>query len=148
MIFFFKQKTADEMRISDWRSDVCSSDLAFDNRPANADRGNRRPDRRSFGAVLERAARHETECALRHRRADRAGVARGIVNEAIDPDPGVRSDRDAGLVEQPPLGHAGGTGYDIVADRASLTHLVLVHYRVRRAALWRASGRGSSWRSG
>src|SRR3546814_8664666 len=26
-IFFFKQKTAYEMRISDWRSDVCSSDL-------------------------------------------------------------------------------------------------------------------------
>src|SRR3546814_3477877 len=27
--FFFKQKTAYEMRISDWSSDVCSSDLAF-----------------------------------------------------------------------------------------------------------------------
>src|SRR3546814_10972422 len=26
-MFFFKQKTADEMRISDWSSDVCSSDL-------------------------------------------------------------------------------------------------------------------------
>src|SRR3546814_2867343 len=25
---FFKKKTADEMRISDWSSDVCSSDLA------------------------------------------------------------------------------------------------------------------------
>src|SRR3546814_2185424 len=29
MIFFFKQKTAYEMRISDWSSDVCSSDLAM-----------------------------------------------------------------------------------------------------------------------
>src|SRR3546814_3957883 len=27
MIFFFKQKTAYELRISDWSSDVCSSDL-------------------------------------------------------------------------------------------------------------------------
>src|SRR3546814_9793537 len=27
MVFFFKQKTAYEMRISDWSSDVCSSDL-------------------------------------------------------------------------------------------------------------------------
>src|SRR3546814_6476881 len=27
--FFFKQKTADEMRISDWSSDVCSSDLGL-----------------------------------------------------------------------------------------------------------------------
>src|SRR3546814_19875003 len=31
---FFKQKTAYEMRISDWSSDVCSSDLSeFTNRP-------------------------------------------------------------------------------------------------------------------
>src|SRR3546814_3634966 len=28
--FFFKQKTAYEMRISDWSSDVCSSDLHAD----------------------------------------------------------------------------------------------------------------------
>src|SRR3546814_6023136 len=28
-VFFFKQKTAYEMRISDWSSDVCSSDLAL-----------------------------------------------------------------------------------------------------------------------
>src|SRR3546814_13275108 len=29
-VFFFKQKTAYEMRISDWSSDVCSSDLPWD----------------------------------------------------------------------------------------------------------------------
>src|SRR3546814_5606704 len=29
LFFFFKQKTAYEMRISDWSSDVCSSDLLF-----------------------------------------------------------------------------------------------------------------------
>src|SRR3546814_16031669 len=28
-VFFFKQKTAYEMRISDWSSDVCSSDLTL-----------------------------------------------------------------------------------------------------------------------
>src|SRR3546814_952763 len=27
LVFFFKQKTAYEVRISDWSSDVCSSDL-------------------------------------------------------------------------------------------------------------------------
>src|SRR3546814_10889391 len=32
LFFFFKQKTAYEMRISDWSSDVCSSDLS---RPSN-----------------------------------------------------------------------------------------------------------------
>src|SRR3546814_1615819 len=41
--FFFKQKTAYEMRISDWSSDVCSSDL--------------QGIRRSFGARLLREIR-------------------------------------------------------------------------------------------
>src|SRR3546814_7968462 len=37
VVFFFKQKTAYEMRISDWSSDVCSSDLTeFDVIPAAA----------------------------------------------------------------------------------------------------------------
>src|SRR3546814_17654301 len=39
MFFFFKQKTAYEMRISDWSSDVCSSDLQA--AEAVAHRGNR-----------------------------------------------------------------------------------------------------------
>src|SRR3546814_6490818 len=30
VFFFFKQKTAYEMRISDWSSDVCSSDLPLE----------------------------------------------------------------------------------------------------------------------
>src|SRR3546814_1503632 len=34
LFFFFKQKTAYEMRISDWSSDVCSSDLS--NTPIDA----------------------------------------------------------------------------------------------------------------
>src|SRR3546814_6334580 len=33
--FFFKQKTAYEMRISDWSSDVCSSDLRAAAAPSN-----------------------------------------------------------------------------------------------------------------
>src|SRR3546814_3305447 len=35
IFFFFKQKTAYEMRISDWSSDVCSSDLSM---PVQIDR--------------------------------------------------------------------------------------------------------------
>src|SRR3546814_3565494 len=35
--FFFKQKTAYEMRISDWSSDVCSSDLVVDHGPRSAE---------------------------------------------------------------------------------------------------------------
>src|SRR3546814_2340331 len=36
--FFFKQKTAYEMRISDWSSDVCSSDLKTPGKTANKSR--------------------------------------------------------------------------------------------------------------
>src|SRR3546814_9908745 len=46
MFFFFKQKTAYEMRISDWSSDVCSSDL--DRLPAGIDREMRRDQRGQF----------------------------------------------------------------------------------------------------
>src|SRR3546814_6275875 len=35
IFFFFKQKTAYEMRISDWSSDVCSSDLFANGYVAN-----------------------------------------------------------------------------------------------------------------
>src|SRR3546814_5240270 len=48
MFFFFKQKTAYEMRISDWSSDVCSSDLARGQRhrgqPQQADDGGEHQD--------------------------------------------------------------------------------------------------------
>src|SRR3546814_4928588 len=46
IFFFFKQKTAYEMRISDWSSDVCSSDLQ---RP---EPGDRRHPQRLVGAPL------------------------------------------------------------------------------------------------
>src|SRR3546814_1959795 len=36
MFFFFKQKTAYDMRISDWSSDVCSSDLGATIQPVAA----------------------------------------------------------------------------------------------------------------
>src|SRR3546814_9624883 len=46
-VFFFKQKTAYEMRISDWSSDVCSSDLYS---------GNERAPRKSpFAATIAAA---------------------------------------------------------------------------------------------
>src|SRR3546814_21188663 len=43
--FFFKQKTAYEMRISDWSSDVCSSDLFADlKRRVNIEESRRQRD--------------------------------------------------------------------------------------------------------
>src|SRR3546814_2000449 len=49
--FFFKQKTAYEMRISYWSSDVCSSDLGN----ALRDRRQDRTDHRQFGDAEPRA---------------------------------------------------------------------------------------------
>src|SRR3546814_6623302 len=46
--FFFKQKTAYEMRISDWSSDVCSSDLVADGED-DQDRGVVAPRRNEDG---------------------------------------------------------------------------------------------------
>src|SRR3546814_7992387 len=48
-VFFFKQKTAYEMRISDWSSDVCSSDLV-----SNARAGDPGSSARAFDTVIAR----------------------------------------------------------------------------------------------
>src|SRR3546814_2646056 len=54
-LFFFKQKTAYEMRISDWSSDVCSSDLE---RAAVAKAHHLAPQRRSPPPLDEAAVAH------------------------------------------------------------------------------------------
>src|SRR3546814_8592713 len=58
VLFFFKQKTAYEMRISDWSSDVCSSDLRRSRRAPAARRKARRrsalpPSARSPRGIFE-----------------------------------------------------------------------------------------------
>src|SRR3546814_4424871 len=53
LCFFFKQKTAYEMRISDWSSDVCSSDL-----------------RRSTATTSGKAIKAGAAASMVHRRAD------------------------------------------------------------------------------
>src|SRR3546814_9158094 len=55
--FFFKQKTAYEMRISDWSSDVCSSDLAAQAIPLGLARADELVDHhlRAVGEVAELA---------------------------------------------------------------------------------------------
>src|SRR3546814_14060094 len=91
MFFFFKQKTAYEMRISDWSSDVCSSDLAGERRraPRCAERqyGDLRragddPDRRGGepcrqGAIWRNSGIHRVE---ERRRSEERRVGKECVS--------------------------------------------------------------------
>src|SRR3546814_4262175 len=56
LFFFFKQKTAYEMRISDWSSDVCSSDLQLYRRAARRAGGEGGVPLRCAGALCRRSA--------------------------------------------------------------------------------------------
>src|SRR3546814_7032970 len=78
VVFFFKQKTAYEMRISDWSSDVCSSDLERD----LVDVG-RQPRHRTGGDRMRRDAaaveQHQGVARTDATQVDRSGVAAGVV---------------------------------------------------------------------
>src|SRR3546814_9290020 len=64
LLFFFKQKTAYEMRISDWSSDVCSSDLDREPCDTPEDGGDDAPAHRIVvidalvGRYFQETARH------------------------------------------------------------------------------------------
>src|SRR3546814_7454489 len=65
-VFFFKQKTGYEMRISDWSSDVCSSDLGRPRQgpdlfPAQPDAGATGAGRHAAGGILQRSEEHTSE---------------------------------------------------------------------------------------
>src|SRR3546814_11882300 len=104
MFFFFKQKTAYEMRISDWSSDVCSSDLLVH---LHAHVGDEHRALRELRLLLDdrlgaaeaeelvagvdrpvpvpRAARHEDVDAA-ERRALQLLLRRVAVERAVEPD--------------------------------------------------------------
>src|SRR3546814_10186519 len=75
VFFFFKQKTAYEMRISDWSSDVCSSDLGQARRQR---RGELHDDRGGdIGHDAERDDAHPLQAAARKGVEDFEDAARG-----------------------------------------------------------------------
>src|SRR3546814_3578305 len=98
LFFFFKQKTAYEMRISDWSSDVCSSDL----RPQEPQ------STRPLQHRDERTIRHpsilaptnppvESICrrpTTRDLQASKPGRRRGEGRHRVEPGPAPRGGRD------------------------------------------------------
>src|SRR3546814_879588 len=92
LFFFFKQKTAYEMRISDWSSDVCSSDLRRSRagaRPAGCAGACRHIQQHWRFTVADDASRLHHPCGAERGGADGDG----------------RDRRDAA-----PVGGAGGRG--------------------------------------
>src|SRR3546814_10782276 len=89
LFFFFKQKTAYEMRISDWSSDVCSSDLdaALSHGTPRRDRTLPRDDRQAVRGEHERfpddqRPRLQGPCAGDHRRRGQDRRDRGNASGA------------------------------------------------------------------
>src|SRR3546814_19479410 len=90
LVFFFKQQTAYELRISDWSSDVCSSDLPRTSAPNRSSRSAPAPRPASATRALD-------NCAASTR--DRP-EARGAPRDRVCPDPRsgrARRDRKRGV---------------------------------------------------
>src|SRR3546814_2765283 len=101
LFFFFKQKTAYEMRISDWSSDVCSSDLG------DAERGLRRGRRLHGGDQHGRLADPEAHGRPAGRRGSRGdGPRQGRTRDGGLPRirPWVAIFLEAGLSRSRPFG--------------------------------------------
>src|SRR3546814_17713903 len=74
--FFFKQKTAYELRISDWSSDVCSSDLGAEQRRRQGLRGDA-ARRQGRGGGRESALSGEGRIGIGRGVQDRKSVVSG-----------------------------------------------------------------------
>src|SRR3546814_7782778 len=75
MFFFFKQKTAYEMRISDWSSDVCSSDLRV---------GDERDHHVAADLVAALDKAFDRHAGIAHRRRDFGEHADAVLDDQPD----------------------------------------------------------------
>src|SRR3546814_8183990 len=120
LFFFFKQKTAYEMRISDWSSDVCSSDLQVDAEQVDAEQHRQREqaDRdQLFGQDALRVvdlsvapqqpfdrAQDDLDAGIEQHRHDQRGeqrIDRQAVIADVEPDRLHRRDHFPGRSEEP-----------------------------------------------
>src|SRR3546814_454076 len=82
-VFFFKQRTANDMRISDWSSDVCSSDL-----------DDQRDGAPLFVAAAERRARLRLEPAAVEQAREIVGIDLAAeLGDLVDRDRDHQADR-------------------------------------------------------
>src|SRR3546814_3594845 len=140
--FFFKQKTEYEWRISDWSSDVCSSDLT-------AHRGSRRPARGLDPVRADRPRRAYRRCPKCHAALRRNGHRRGrtVLHDqrfhhhasAVARTTARRRRRSAPLLDPPCAAHRatvrGGSAWhcDRRRQRRDGLALALVHRRRDRS---------------
>src|SRR3546814_9606344 len=115
--FFFKQKTAYEMRISDWSSDVCSSDLqVFDLREPHL-AGYGADDPLAFGHPQD--AGHGAVGCLRQRQqkafADRRALGGQVDHAGHHHDAAVAHEGHPALLHE-----AGALGREKAAEQESL----------------------------
>src|SRR3546814_4020713 len=102
--FFFKQKTAYEMRISDWSSDVCSSDLIeLEHRIVRG---------RRFEGRARRALDHHPCFGGTHDRRIVRELACELVGQSLEPRPGEDDLRLRVIDDERPSG-----GREAPADR-------------------------------
>src|SRR3546814_3068250 len=121
--FFFKQKTAYEMRISDWSSDVCSSDLRRGRR-AVVD-----PRRQPADASHDRAVRRRRLQDLPHLRAGARAVTAATGGEARFTVLVLAGDRGP----QDPVSTAAGVAHKCLAPVVGRAMLARVVAEIGRA---------------
>src|SRR3546814_2063667 len=110
VVFFFKQKTAYELHISDWSSDVCSSDLRDDLR--EIDEEAHRPGKQK-NLVGDRLAGREPRCRNRPRMHEVR--KRHAASRCLETEAGKALEDDGGEVREV----ADNEGEDADIDRKS-----------------------------
>src|SRR3546814_489338 len=112
--FFFKQKTAYEMRISDWSSDVCSSDLIHqEERPAEPGEPPGDQERRQAAADIRQGQGHDVrDEQIRGPAPEIAARASSRPNDRRAPDGRLNSlpQRNRRLVRPSSVGGFGEVG--------------------------------------
>src|SRR3546814_16648545 len=132
-VFFFKQKTAYEMRISDWSSDVCSSDLCVQPVGRVFDHRLQPPlkRRQRAGQFLQRgrriARRRDKACVqLRYLRLYAiARVLRAGAGKRGAPHPGQQPDRKSVVTGKSVAVRVDLGGCRILKKKKSKTHSLI-----------------------